>query len=119
MKEIECHKCPEKHSCCQEGVWVDLKEAKKILSLRLRGEFYYLEQDKDFPSGYKVSTSYDDEPCNFLSANGLCRIHKVNYNLKPTYCKEFPYEDGRLSSHAKEICLLAKQKKDKIKKRAK
>jgi len=52
MKEIDCRKCPWPTSCCQEGVSIDLEEAKKILSLGLSGEFFHLAKDKDFPSGY-------------------------------------------------------------------
>jgi hypothetical protein len=110
-KKINCLECPQKEYCCQEGVWVDLEEARNISSLRLSGGFYHLRKDKKFPSGYKVSTSYEDGPCSFLTADGLCSIHKVDYNLKPTYCKEFPYEDGKIAPLAKEFCLLIKYKK--------
>ncbi|MFC1592498.1 YkgJ family cysteine cluster protein [Candidatus Omnitrophota bacterium] len=110
MKKINCLECPQKENCCQEGVWVDLKEARRILSLRLSGEFYRLRKDKKFPSGYKVDTSRDGGPCSFLTVDGLCSIHKVDYNLKPSYCKEFPYEDGKEAPLAKEFCLLAKDK---------
>jgi Fe-S-cluster containining protein len=104
-----CLKCPQKGNCCREGVWVDLEEAKKILPLKLDGQFYHLEKDKEFPSGYKVSTSYQDGPCSFLTYDGLCAIHKVNYDLKPSYCKEFPYEDGELGPEAEELCVLLKK----------
>ena len=109
MKKIDCRKCPQPTSCCQEGVSIDLEEAKKILSLGLSGEFFHLEKekDKDFPSGYRIDTSYGDNPCTFLTKDGLCSIHKVDYNLKPTPCKEFPIdEEGVISSDAKRICVL-------------
>ena len=112
MKKIDCLKCPQRAYCCQESVWVDLKEAGNISSLRLCGGFYHLKKDRGFPSGYKVATSYEDSPCSFLTADGLCSIHKVDYNLKPTYCKEFPYEDGKISPHAKELCILVKHKQE-------
>ncbi|MFH1578475.1 MAG: hypothetical protein ABIC18_05340 [Candidatus Omnitrophota bacterium] len=111
MKKINCLECPQKEHCCKEGVWVDLKEARNISSLRLCGGFYNLKKDKKFPSGYKVDTSYENNPCSFLTADGLCSIHKVDYNLKPTYCKEFPYEDGKIAPYAKELCLLVKHKR--------
>ena len=95
---------------------MDLDEAKKILSLRLKGDFYHLEKDKGFPSGYKVGTSWEDSPCSFLTRNGLCAIHKVNYNLKPVHCKEFPYDKGRISDMAEILCLKAKSKKQRGKK---
>ncbi|MBI4982091.1 MAG: hypothetical protein HZC15_02950, partial [Candidatus Omnitrophica bacterium] len=92
-------------------VWVDLEEAKKILSLGLKGDFFHLEEDKDFPSGYRVGTSYEDNGCSFLDPDGLCSIHKVDYGLKPAHCKEFPYEDGKLSPLADVLCIQAKQKR--------
>ena len=106
MKNIDCSKCPEKKHCCKEGAWIDLKEARNISSLRLGGGFYHLRKDKTFPSGYKVATNYEENPCSFLTADGLCSVHRVDYNLKPAYCKEFPYEDGKIAPVAKEFCLL-------------
>ena len=116
METIDCQICRQQHSCCDFGAWVDLEEAKKILSLGLKGFFYHLEEDKDFPSGYKVGTSYEDNHCSFLTPEGLCAIHKVDYNLKPAYCIEFPYENGKLSPYADRLCALVKTKR-KISKR--
>ncbi len=113
MKKIDCQKCDKQHSCCDFGAWVDLEEAKKILSLGLKGDFYHLEKDKDFPSGYRVGTSVEDNRCSFLTSKGLCSIHRVNYNLKPSICKEFPYENGRLSPFADVLCSVVKAKKRK------
>jgi len=111
MKKIDCTKCSKQHACCTFGAWVDLEEAKKILSLKLKGVFYHLEKDKSFPSGYKVGTSYVDNRCSFLTPKGLCAIHKVDYNFKPTHCKEFPYENGKLSSFAKYLCPVVKSER--------
>ena len=108
MKAIDCLKCRQKHSCCDFGAWVDLEEAKKILPLGLKGDFYHLEADKCFPSGYKVGTSYEDNRCSFLTPKGLCAIHKVNYSLKPAHCIEFPYEDGKLSPLVGVLCSKVK-----------
>ena len=111
MKRIDCSQCKKQSVCCSYGAWVDLEEAKKIAPLGLKGEFYHLEKDDDFPSGYKVGTSYENEPCSFLNAKGLCSIHVVDYALKPSYCKQFPYEDGKLSPWAKDLCHAAKKGK--------
>ena len=113
MTKIDCLKCREKNSCCDFGAWVDLEEAKKILSLGLRGDFYHLEKDKDFASGYKVGTSYEDKRCSFLAPEGLCSIHKIDYNLKPVYCREFPYEKGKLSPLAGTLCPQVKSNREK------
>lgn len=117
-KEVQCHKCTTQSRCCRLGAWVDLEEAKKILELKIKGgDFFHLEEDDSFPSGYKVGTSYEDEPCVFMTRDGLCAIHKIDYNLKPSHCKEFPYDNGRLSPIAKYLCVLVKSrnKRKKVK----
>lgn len=116
MKAIDCIQCRQQHACCGYGVWVDLEEAKKILSLGLKGDFFHLEKDTDSPSGYRVGTSYEDNPCSFLTPAGRCAIHTADYKLKPVHCKEFPYENGKLSPFAGVLCVAVKSKK-KIKKR--
>ena len=107
---IDCLKCKSQADCCRLGAWIDLEEAKKILSLGIKGDFFHLEQDSDFPSGYKVGTSYEDEQCVFLDPDGLCRIHKVDYSLKPVTCKEFPYEGSEISSIADILCVEHKSR---------
>jgi Fe-S-cluster containining protein len=102
---IDCLKCRNQADCCRFGAWIDLEEAKKILSLGIKGDFFHLELDKDFPSGYKVGTSHEDEPCAFQDVDGLCRIHKIDYALKPVTCKEFPYENGEIAPIAKVLCV--------------
>jgi Fe-S-cluster containining protein len=102
---IDCDKCRDQADCCRLGAWIDLEEAKKILALGIKGDFFHLEIDKEFPSGYKVGTSYEDEPCVFQDSDGLCRIHKIDYALKPVTCKEFPYENGKIAPIADVLCL--------------
>jgi Fe-S-cluster containining protein len=97
------------------GAWIDLEEAKKIASAGIKGDFFHLEKDSVFPSGFKVGTSYEDETCSFLEKDGRCRIHKVNYDLKPVTCKEFPFEDGQLAPIAHSLCTILKEKKRKRK----
>jgi hypothetical protein len=110
VKTINCSECRSPSDCCQTGTWVDLEEAKKIASLGLKGEFFQLEKDNDFPSGYCIGTSYGYNPCSFLDPDGLCSIHKVDYNLKPNSCKEFPYEKNKLSPVVGDLCSLFKPK---------
>ena len=109
-KIIDCQECGSQADCCSTGAWVDLDEAKKIGTLRLKGEFFQFEEDKDFPSGYRIGTSYEFDPCSFLDPDGLCSIHKVDYSLKPASCKEFPYENNKLSPVADQLCTLYKSK---------
>ncbi len=112
-KSINCSKCRSQSDCCQTGAWVDLEEAKKIVTLGLKGEFFQLEKDKDFPSGYRIGTSYEYNPCSFLDSDGLCSIHRVDYSLKPNSCKEFPYEKNKVSPVADVLCTLFKSKNKK------
>lgn len=110
ITRIECLECKTQSDCCRLGAWIDLEEAKKIISLGIKGDFFHLEKDENFPSGYKVGTSYEDEPCSFLDSDGLCSVHKVDYAFKPVTCKEFPYEDNKLSSFADVLCTPYKSR---------
>jgi Fe-S-cluster containining protein len=114
-KIIDCLQCKNQSDCCRFGAWIDLEEAKNILSLGIKGDFFHLEIDKEFPSGYKVGTSYEDEQCVFQDADGLCRIHKIDYAHKPVTCKEFPYENGEIAPIAKVLCVEHKSRLKKAK----
>ena len=115
-KEVSCHKCRSKVKCCRLGAWVDLDNAKKILELKIKGgDFFHLEKDESYPSGYRVGTSIEDEKCTFITRDGLCAIHKIDYSLKPAHCKEFPYEDGKISPLAKYLCVDMRKKRKKKK----
>lgn len=105
---IDCVGCRDQSGCCNFGAWIDLEEAKKILSLGIKGDFFHLEIDKEFPSGYKVGTSIEDEKCVFLDPDGLCRVHKFDYTVKPAACKEFPYEGGKIAPLAGVLCSVQK-----------
>lgn len=95
---------------------MDLGKAKKILALGIKGgDFFHLEKDNDYPSGYRVGTSIEDESCTFITPEGLCAIHKIDYRLKPNHCKEFPYEKDKLSPLAKYLCVMVKEKRKKRK----
>lgn len=117
--EIDCCECEDQSKCCRFGAWIDLEEAKKILSLGIKGDFFHLEIDKEFPSGYKVGTSIEDERCVFLDTDGLCRIHKIDYAVKPVTCKEFPYEGGKIAPIADVLCSVHKKRIKKAKARRK
>ncbi len=112
---ISCLECKSPADCCRFGAWIDLEEAKKIAALGIKGDFFHLETDDDFPSGFRVGTSYEDDPCSFLGADGLCAIHKVGYHLKPNTCKEFPYEKNKVSDFADVLCTVYKSKLKKRK----
>jgi len=109
MEDIDCLAC-KSPSCCRVGAWIDLEEAKKILSLGIKGDFFHLEMDKDFPSGFRIGTSYEDDPCTFLRPDGLCAIHKADYSHKPKTCREFPYENKKISPYADVLCSMFKSR---------
>jgi Fe-S-cluster containining protein len=119
IEVIDCCECQSQKDCCQFGAWLDLEEAKKIATLGLKGEFFQLEQDKDFPSGFRIGTSYGDSPCTFLDPDGLCSVHKIDYGLKPNSCKEFPYENNKLAPLVDVLCSLFKSKIKKQKRNKK
>ncbi len=115
VDHIDCDRCHKSADCCRFGAWIDLEEAKKIILAGIKGDFFHLEQDHEFPSGFKVGTSIEDEQCVFQDPDGLCRVHKVDYALKPVTCKEFPYENGKIAPIADVLCVMhrAKLQKDK------
>ena len=116
--DIDCMECKSQAHCCKYGAWIDLEEAKKILLLGIKGDFFHLEIDKDFPSGFCVGTSYEDNSCSFLGKDGLCAVHKVSYEHKPKTCKDFPYENNKVSPLVDVLCTEFKAKV-KSKKKAK
>jgi len=118
IKVVDCCECDTQADCCRMGAWIDLEEAKRIVSSGIKGDFFHLEKDEDFPSGYKVGTSFEDEPCSFLGSDGLCAVHKVGYHLKPVTCKEFPYEDGKVSPFVDVLCTMYKKNAGRKKKKA-
>jgi Fe-S-cluster containining protein len=109
-RSINCLACKTQSDCCRLGAWIDLGEAKRIISRGIKGDFFHLEKSKDFPSGYCIGTSYEDEPCSFLDSAGLCRIHKVDYRLKPKTCRDFPYDNNRIAYFADVLCVPYKTK---------
>ena len=116
MQKIDCSKCPKQSTCCETGSWVDLEEAKKILNANIPGDgkFFEFEKDDSFPSGFRVGTSLGFGRCTFLDKDGLCEIHKVSWDLKPTLCREFPLEKGKPATYIDELCYFVKnQNKNK------
>ncbi len=103
--------CDCKGECCYYGVYTDLKEYQKIMSLKNEiipicdytqsknpeEWFEEPEADKDFESGIAVGTEIINGKCAFLDKDGLCvlqrlanqhNVHKWKY--KPVYCVLFP-----------------------------
>ncbi|MFA6281649.1 MAG: YkgJ family cysteine cluster protein, partial [Candidatus Omnitrophota bacterium] len=95
---MKCVKCGK---CCQHGVEVDIEEAKKLI-IKYGKMFHEMHFDKDFPSGFAVSTSIKDGKCMFLKKR-KCSIYKD----RPEYCKQFPFENGKLSPIANN-CIAVK-----------
>ncbi len=99
-------------TCCQGGVMADLKERDAILDhkdLILRYMEPYQEhdsaawfedevvEDTDYPSGFAVGTSANDDGCVFLDREGRCVLQKAamaenlpKFHLKPYFCVAFP-----------------------------
>ncbi len=100
--------------CCAGGVFTDLKERARILSLKekikqhmdgtqTRDENLWFEErvevDPDFPSGHCVGTSVVNDKCAFLNSRGQCSIQLAavaegldRWAWKPLYCILYPIE---------------------------
>jgi Fe-S-cluster containining protein len=97
--------------CCLYGVFMDLKEAEKIVRVKKKliplfdetqvidhkKWFETAEKDEDFESGVAVGTQVINHKCAFLDKNGLCTLQKLAVNegvhmwkYKPIYCVLFP-----------------------------
>jgi len=90
-------------SCCQDGVDVDLEEAKKIAQLQLPLEkpwFELLQKDECMSSGWSLSTTVRDNRCVFQKPDKKCMI----YDHRPSYCREFPLEDGDIAEYYAYLC---------------
>ncbi|MFH1691317.1 MAG: YkgJ family cysteine cluster protein [Candidatus Omnitrophota bacterium] len=111
-----CKECYQ-GSCCRQGVEADLFEVARILKLDLdipRPWFDYVGRDKRSPSGYVFSTVLKNRRCIFQDDNMRCRI----YEVRPRYCSEFPFEDGKVAPYYKHLCHHPKaHKRNKRKKR--
>jgi len=103
--------CKCSGECCHYGVYTDLNEANKILSIKdkiipLMDEtqskditrwFEPPEKDEDFESGVAVGTEIINHKCTFLDKQGLCTLQKLammegkhKWEYKPQYCILFP-----------------------------
>ena len=97
--------------CCHYGVYTDLKEHERILSIKdkilplfddsqtkdLSKWFEPPEEDDDFESGMAVGTEINNGKCTFLDKNGLCVLQKFaliegehKWKYKPIFCVLFP-----------------------------
>ena len=97
-----CKAC-KRGSCCQDGVELDLQEARRISKLKLRLKkpwFEDLLKDTNLPSGWKVSTVARDGRCVFQKKNFRCRI----YRHRPNFCRDFPLENGGIAEFYDYLC---------------
>lgn len=99
-------------TCCREGVEADLFEVARILKMDLdipRPWFDFLGRDKRMPSGYKFSTVLKKRRCIFQDDNMRCRI----YEIRPRYCLEFPFENGKIAPFYRDLCHHSRKHKKK------
>lgn len=97
--------------CCIYGVYTDMKECEKIISIKdeviemmdesqsknVSDWFESPEKDDDFESGIAVGTNIINNKCTFLDKNGLCTLQKLalskglhKWTYKPIFCVLFP-----------------------------
>ncbi|MFA5038584.1 MAG: YkgJ family cysteine cluster protein [Candidatus Omnitrophota bacterium] len=97
-----CRRC-DLGSCCRDGVEVDLFEASQILKRAPavpRPWFKFLRSDKRSPSGFVFSTVLRHRRCVFQNDAKRCIV----YDIRPRYCREFPFEDGRPAPYYHALC---------------
>ncbi len=106
-----CDVCICSGECCYYGVYTDIKEHEKILSIKDRimksmddsqtknveDWFEEPEEDPDFESGIAVGTEVHNGKCVFLDKQGYCTLQKIamedkefKWKYKPLYCILFP-----------------------------
>lgn len=106
-----CDVCVCSGECCYYGVYTDIKEYEKIMSVKERiitamddsqtknidEWFEEPEEDPDFESGVAVGTEVYNGKCVFLDKQGFCTLQKMALNenefkwkYKPLYCILFP-----------------------------
>jgi Fe-S-cluster containining protein len=104
--------CKCNGECCYYGVYTDLKEYEKIISIKdeiiplfdetqncnISSWFEPPEKDDDFESGVAVGTEVYKGKCTFLDKDGLCTLQKLanfkgefKWKYKPIYCVLFPF----------------------------
>lgn len=109
VKSCDISKCYGE--CCYNGVYADLTEVEKILSVKdevkeLMDEsqdknyenwFEEITEDKDFESGYCRGTKIYNNKCVFLDKIGFCTLQKLalkknidKWYFKPKYCILYP-----------------------------
>lgn len=106
-----CRVC-NKGACCAQGVEVDLFEVARILKKPLNLKkpwFYFMGPDKEFPSGFNFSTTLRNGRCVFQDSRFRCRI----YEIRPRYCAEFPFENGKKAPYYHALCHHMKKSRKK------
>jgi Fe-S-cluster containining protein len=101
-------------SCCKEGVEVDLKEVKRISKLNIRLKkpwFDKLSKNSETPSGWSLSTILRNNTCIFQQKDYKCLIYKY----RPAFCRDFPFENGRIAKYYHYLC----EKPPRFKRKAK
>ena len=105
-------------SCCQDGVEVDLREAKRISRFNLKLKKPWFEdffRDSDLPSGWGVSIIKRNGSCIFQKKDKRCSIYKY----RPRYCRDFPLEYGQVAEHYHYLCEKPPGLKHKVKRHLK
>ncbi|MFH1197621.1 MAG: DUF3109 family protein [bacterium] len=106
-----CDVCICYGECCYYGVYADIKDYEKIMSVKDRiiksmddsqtknpeDWFEEPEEDEDFESGMAVGTEVYNQKCVFLDKRGFCTLQKIamedgelKWKYKPLYCILFP-----------------------------
>jgi hypothetical protein len=108
--------CSCTSTCCEGGVYADVRERDRILAHReliashmdatqtADAALWFEDtecEDSDFPSGRRIATRVVHDKCAFLDQSGRCSLQVAataagmhKWTLKPMYCVLYPLDIG-------------------------
>lgn len=98
----ECLVCAS-GSCCQEGVDLSKEEIRRIVAFNpVVKKPWFGKSDKIYnpEPGFEYETLLSDARCVFQAPDKRCLI----YPVRPSHCREFPFEDGKLAEYYEPLC---------------
>ncbi len=103
----ECPDCCS-GSCCQDGVELSKEEIRQIVALspKVNKPWFKKADKKCNPEpGFEYETILVNNTCIFQDKDKRC----VVYPVRPSHCREFPLEDGKLAQYYGYLCDKARK----------
>lgn len=105
--EKACERC-KIGSCCYEGTELSAEEVKRVIAFDPdvpKPWFRLVEKHEGLDPRYPFSTIVRDGSCVFHDKNNRCMI----YPVRPGFCREFPFENGKAAPYYQRLCILHHQ----------